>query len=192
MYTKDGERLVDKSIRSSQSATVPATDPVSQCVSRRFESLLGNVQHDEGTELLHLVRYTAGGEFKLHNDYLTNPLIRHDPNSQQPARLYNRIASAFVYLQDDCTGGQTYFPDLKSVGESADGEKFSRSDRSEGLGMLVKPRKGSAVFWMSVHVNGTGDSRLYHASLPVRSGTKIGMNMFGLYDLAKPLTGGLD
>jgi prolyl 4-hydroxylase len=45
-----------------------------------------------------------------------------------------------------CTGGETYFPDLKGIEESADGEKFSHTDRPGGMGLLVKPRQGNAVF----------------------------------------------
>ena len=189
MYTDDGKRSVDKTIRSSKSATVPAEDPVSQCLSQRLKNILGNIRYDGGTELLHLVKYEVSGEFRMHKDYLTSPLSRPSPDGQAPSRLYNRVASMFVYLEDDCTGGETYFPDLKGIGESADGEKFSRTDRPGGMGLLVKPRKGNAVFWVSVHMNGTGDDRLSHASLAVKSGTKIGMNMFGLYYLDMPVTG---
>lgn len=148
--------------------------------------LLGNLQHEE-FEALHVIKYDPGNYFNLHHDWLDQPIQIRGQESGQVRKL-NRLASIFVYLEgDDCVGGETYFPHLTGVPETADGSKFSRSDTGEGL--LVRPRRGSAVFWKNVHNNGTVDKRMVHASLPVVSGIKIGMNMFGLYDLSSPLVG---
>ena len=122
----------------------------------------------------------------MHQDWLVAPKT-NSVNSDSPVRPFNRWFSSFVYLEDNCTGGETYFPDLKGVGPSADGQKFSRTENGQGL--LFKPRKGNAVFWNNLFMNGTGDPRMAHASLPVKSGTKIGMNMFGLYYLDLPILG---
>lgn len=86
------------------------------------------------------------------------------------------------------SGGETYFPDVQTVGLTADGEKFSRTESGEGL--LVKPRRGNALLWKNLHNNGTGDARLIHASLPVMSGRKTGMNLFSLYYADVPMLGG--
>lgn len=102
-------------------------------------------------------------------------------------RPYNRLVSIFVYLGDDCEGGETYFPNVAGVSAEADGEKFKRTDT--GMGLLVKPKKGSAVLWMNLHRNGTGDKRLLHAGLPVKSGVKLGMNMFSVYFPDTPIVG---
>ena len=45
------------------------------------------------------------------------------------------------------------------------------------------------MVWKNLHMNGTGDSRLLHASLPAKSGRKIGMNLFSLYYLDTPMVG---
>jgi prolyl 4-hydroxylase len=91
---------------------------------------------------------------------------------------YNRLLSTMLYLEDDCTGRKAYFPDVKEVGPSADGGKL--------------PRKGNTVIWNNLFMNGSGDPRLYHASLPVKSGTKVGLNIFSLYYLDLPILGELD
>lgn len=184
VYLPNGKSVVDKTYRTSKSAMIPRSDPVSRCLDARMKSLLGNIQH-EGTEQLQLVRYGVGEEFVLHNDWLENP--RHVGGPDGTERLYNRLASLFVYLEDDCVGGETYFPQVASVGPTADGTKFSRS--ADGEGLLVRPRRGNGVFWNTARMNGTGDERMYHAGLPVESGVKTGMNLFGLYFLDTPIIG---
>ena len=86
-------------------------------------------------------------------------------------------------------GGGTYFPDLPGVSDQAAGDKFSRTTQAGSKGLVVKPRRGNGIFWIGVHMNGTGDDRMSHAALPVTSGIKIGMNMFGLYFYDLPLIG---
>ncbi|PWY96374.1 hypothetical protein BO94DRAFT_529756 [Aspergillus sclerotioniger CBS 115572] len=176
---------LDKHWRSSKSSMVPARDPVSRCLSKRMRSLLGNIQH-EATEPLQLVRYDGGERFRLHQDWLETPILENF-TATPSLRQYNRLLTSFVYLEDNCTGGETYFPLLVGVGPSADGEKFSRAENNEGL--LVKPKRGNAVLWNNMFMNGTGDRRLLHSSLPVKSGRKIGMNLFSLFYLDHPIVG---
>jgi prolyl 4-hydroxylase len=151
-----------------------------------MKALLGNIQHED-TEPLQLVRYDGGERFRLHQDWI-NPTKAETFNPEYPIRPYNRLVSSFIYLEDNCTGGETYFPEVTGVGPEADGSKFSRTE--SGKGLLVKPRRGNAVLWKTLHMNGTGDSRLLHASLPVRSGRKTGMNLFSLFYVDAPMIGG--
>lgn len=60
----------------------------------------------------------------------------------------------------------------------------------QGTGLSVKPKRGNGVFWNNMLPNGTGDPRVIHAGLPVKSGVKIGMNMFSYYYLNASLVGG--
>jgi prolyl 4-hydroxylase len=39
-------------------------------------------------------------------------------------------------------------------------------------------RKGSAIFWINLHRNGTGDERVMHAGLPLKGGRKTAMNIW--------------
>ncbi|PYI05628.1 hypothetical protein BO78DRAFT_419383 [Aspergillus sclerotiicarbonarius CBS 121057] len=176
---------LDKEWRSSQSAIIETKDPVSECLKRRLTNILGNLQHID-TEPLQLVKYEGGEPFRMHQDWLHIPK-NVTFNAQHRHRLHNRLITSFTYLEDDCTGGETYFPELVGVGSKADGDKFSRTETGKGL--LVKPKRGNAVLWNNLFMNGTGDERLSHASLPVKSGRKIGMNLFSVYYLDTPIVG---
>lgn len=103
-------------------------------------------------------------------------------------RLFNRVASFFVFLRDNCTEGETYFPlvdvldqDAKkggSVARTLQG-KASRGEKDgEQMGIKFKPIQGNGVFWVNIDADGNGDRRLVHAGLPVGSGEKIGMNIW--------------
>lgn len=165
--------------------TVPRDDLVSECLSQRLKSFLGNVQHID-TEPIRIVKYGGGDDLHIHVDW--SPFPRNKTwNPDMPSRPNNRLGSMFAYLEDDCTGGETYFPRIKGVSATADGRKFSRTE--SGKGLLVKPRKGNAVFWNNLHSNGSGDVRTAHAGLPVTSGTKIGMNLWSHYFLDSPMIG---
>lgn len=107
---------------------------------------------------------------------------------ERPFRPCNRLGSIFVYLEGNCTGGETYFLAIRGVSADADGERFARNDQDTGL--LVKPKRGNAVFWNIMLPNGTGDPRVIHAGLPVKSGVKISMNMFSYCYLDAPHVGG--
>lgn len=177
---------VNEKERKSESAQVPLEDPVSQCIIERTKLLLGNVQHEE-VEALQLLRYDAGGQFRLHYDWFPFVANKRNISKSAPDRDFQRLGTVFVYLNDDCVGGQTYFPRLPGVSENADSEKFSRTDTGEGL--LVNPKKGNAVFWNNMHANGSGDTRVFHAGLPLQSGVKLGINIFTTYFLDSPLVG---
>ncbi|KAE9372642.1 hypothetical protein N431DRAFT_457343 [Stipitochalara longipes BDJ] len=179
---------IDTSWRTSKSAMVLRKDPVAKCLSQRMKSFLGNLQHID-LEPLQLVRYDGGEQFRLHQDWLDIPK-NETFNAKHKIRPYNRFITGLAYLYDNCTGGETWFPHIKGVSLDADGEKFSRTESGEEL--LFKPRRGNAVFWNNLHMNGTGDFRALHAGLPVKSGTKIAMNLFSLWYLDSPIVGGVD
>lgn len=165
---------------------VPWKDPVALCLSDRMKSFLGNIQHID-VEPLQIVKYEGCERFRLHMDWFRE--TRNETYiEERPFRPYNRLGSIFIYLERNCTGGETYFPAIRGVSTDADGEKFARTD--QGTGFLVKPKRGNAVFWNNMFPNGTGDPRVLHAGLPVKSGVKIGMNMFSSYYLDAPLVGG--
>ncbi|KAH6648219.1 hypothetical protein BKA67DRAFT_579857 [Truncatella angustata] len=103
-------------------------------------------------------------------------------------RPWNRLVSIFAYLDDSCTGGETYFPDVQGISAVADGDKFSRTDT--GTGLLVRPKRRNAVLWNNLLNNGSGDSRVAHVGLPVHSGRKVGINLFSHYSLDAPMLGG--
>lgn len=151
-----------------------------------MRSLLGNMQHQD-IEPLQVVKYEPGQRFTGHMDWFDEPknMATSDGNVTRP---YNRLATIFAYLEDDCVGGETYFPRIKGVSASADQDKYIKTNSPTGL--VVKPRKGNAIFWTNLHSNGTGDKRLLHGGATVTSGTKIGLNVFSMGYLDAPLIGG--
>lgn len=176
---------VDKDRRSS-SAFIPHTDKVAKCLLKRTRSLLGNAQH-EHIESPQLIKYTGGEHFRPHLDTI-DPDKAEKFHPDYTKRPWNRLLTALVYLGDNCTGGETYFPKVIGVGSDADGDKFSRATNRSGL--LVKPKKGNALIWKNLLINGSVDDRLVHAGLAIKSGEKLGMNLFTSYYFDSPMIGG--
>ncbi|KAF5024431.1 hypothetical protein F66182_3517 [Fusarium sp. NRRL 66182] len=186
VYDENLKTVIDRRFRTSQSAMVQKNDTVGQCLSRRMKSILGNVQHID-TEPIQIVKYEPDERFHVHMDWFDKPRNR-TYSREHPQRPYNRLASIFTYLDDNCTGGETYFPQVQGVSAVADGDKFSRTE--SGKGLLVRPKRGNAVFWNNLLPNGTGDPRVAHAGLPVHKGRKIGINLFSHYYYDAPMVGG--
>ncbi len=121
-----------------------------------------------------LVRYTAGQRFNIHHDWFGTAQWAVDGSM----RKWNRVASFFVILQDNCTGGETHFPYAQpaSIQEGrerdegageAENWRWSDSDpvwrKHERGGLAFRPIAGNAVFWINLHANRTGDRRVMHA-----------------------------
>lgn len=83
--------------------------------------------------------------------------------------------------------GRHIFHDCRELAGAPTAPSFPWPKMAKAL--LFKPKRGKAVLWKNMHMNGTGDSRVRHASLPVKSGRKIGMNLFSLYYIDTPIIG---
>lgn len=102
----------------------------------------------ENYELIHIVKYEVGGEYKEHHDFFppnTDYYEQHVGTSGQ------RTHSFLFYLNDDFTGGETNFPTKK---------------------IKVTPRTGRMLAWSNTHENGELDYESLHAGLPVEIGIK--------------------
>lgn len=150
-----------------------------------------------GLEDLQLVKYLPSQYYHHHVDWF-DALIRDNlpgkgDRGKGRGRFYNRVASFFIYLEDDCVGGMTEFPDLEfdsafsSSGKGAEfwdervtlgKEHVSAEGNVRGVGISFRPRKGSGVFWVNLQEIGFGDERVRHAALPVEKGQKVGMNIW--------------
>lgn len=111
-------------------------------------------------ENLQVVRYDPGQEFKMHTDH---------QNSFNDLECRGRLATCLIYLAEPSSGGETWFPEIKS--------------HDDDRGVLVAPTRGSAVmFWNTVEKPGCPDysadmflnvdNRLLHAGLPASAGEK--------------------
>ena len=96
-------------------------------------------------EDLQCVRYTKGQEFKVHFD----TLYTSDLNS--------RFHTLLLYLNDDFSGGETFFPEVD---------------------MKIRPKTGRLLHF--INKKQTGERILYsaHAGLPVENGVKYACNIW--------------
>jgi len=194
--TKSG-RQQETSDRTSSSAGLPRDDPAVICVLQRTRNFLGTMIRDGWDEMgpPQLVRYTAGQRFNVHHDWFDSPRWANDGSD----RKWNRVASFFAILQDNCTGGETHFPYAKPIvppaprgapiwrGDAQDHRQQQQEDSSElrplwrlheDGGLAFRPVAGNAIFWVNLHANGTGDTRTNHAGLPLGDGLKTAMNIW--------------
>lgn len=115
-------------------------------LERRLAAITGIAL--ENGEPLQILHYRPGGEYLPHHDYF-------DPNDSGSATHLRvggqRIATVVVYLDDVAAGGATVFPTL---------------------GLSVRPRRGSAVYFEYFNRSGDVDPRCLHAGAPVQAGEK--------------------
>jgi prolyl 4-hydroxylase len=184
-------RGLQTSDRTSSSAGLPREDPAVVCVSKRAREFMGTMISDGWDEMgpPQLVRYTTGQRFNMHRDWFDVPQWAADGTP----RKWNRMASFFAILESNCTGGETYFPNIAPVSKqqgreredgatNAENWKWTEQDPAwrnhEDGGLAFRPITGNAVFWVNLFANGTGDYRVRHAGLPVGDGTKTAMNIW--------------
>jgi prolyl 4-hydroxylase len=121
--------------------------PLVTTLERRIEELLQwPASHGEGLQVL---RYEAGGEYRPHFDYFDPAKSGSAPHLAQAGQ---RVATLIVYLAEPDQGGGTAFPTL---------------------GLELRPRAGSALFFSNVDEHGNIDPATLHAGLPVVSGVKL-------------------
>uniref|UniRef100_UPI00358E9E64 prolyl 4-hydroxylase subunit alpha-1-like n=1 Tax=Myxine glutinosa TaxID=7769 RepID=UPI00358E9E64 len=114
-------------------------------LNRRIETITGlNV---DTAEELQVANYGLAGQYEPHFDFGSD----NEPDAFEELGTGNRIATFLFYMSDVTAGGYTVFTDLHAV---------------------VKPLKGSAVFWYNLFPNGKGDYRTRHAGCPVLMGSK--------------------
>ncbi|KAJ9132286.1 hypothetical protein NKR19_g9371, partial [Coniochaeta hoffmannii] len=186
--TGSGTDAPDTNTRTSSSAPLPADDAVVSCVLARARALLGPGVLREGRDDMgapQMVRYTAGQRFDVHADWFARPRLDPADGEAGRRRLYNRVATVFVVLENNSTaGGETWFPRVEVEGEGGgaagggggDGEGLWRVHEEGGI--EFRPVPGNALFWVNLLPDGTGDARVVHAGLPILDGVKTGMNIW--------------
>jgi len=172
VFTGEKESF-DPTIRNSSKALLPRDETV-QCIEQRAREFQG-WRKDVYIERLWAQRYEAGGHYTYHYDW-SGDLSR---------RSGGRLSTFMVYLAAECEGGGTKFPRL----EMPEGQKWCQFvecddllqagavDGEEG-GITFKPRRGAAVYWENFRPDGSGYQETWHAGLPVKSGYKIGLNIW--------------
>ncbi|KAJ8774962.1 hypothetical protein K2173_019966 [Erythroxylum novogranatense] len=114
------------------------------------------VENGESIQILH---YEHGQKYEPHYDYF------HDKANKELGG--HRIATVLMYLSNIVKGGETIFPEAKTVQQKDD----SWSDCAK-RGYAVKPEKGDALLFFSLHPDATTDPESLHGSCPVIEGEK--------------------
>lgn len=172
--TKNGRKTQNPD-RTSHSAFLPFEEVAVRCVAdraMRFSGALLKPGRDE-VGMPQLVRYTEGQRFNQHWDWYESP--QKVKGEDGKTRRWNRVASFFAILEDDCEEGETWFPQLTPVTDGGDNGLWR--NHPDG-GIVFKPIKGNSLFWVNLQANGKGDKRVKHAGLPVKGGRKTAMNIW--------------
>ena len=110
-----------------------------------------------------MLRYSSGQQYGAHYD----SLVEDTP----------RVATVLIYLSDVEEGGETAFPHNSQWVDDDDGavvgERMHQSLSSCADGhVAVKPKKGDALLFFSLHLDGTPDDASLHTGCPVLKGIK--------------------
>ena len=129
--------------RTSSTAILPGKlDPLIAKINQRIATALGlPMSHGE---VLQGQRYGPGQQFTDHTDFFKYKWYHL---RKQPQRTW----TCMIYLNDDCEGGATDFPDL---------------------GLSFTPQTGMALAWYNLDYRGRPNPATIHAGRPVEAGTK--------------------
>lgn len=137
--------------RTSDTAWIPKSDPIAQKVLQRACELSGKTM--EYCEDLQVVRYVPGTYYREHHDSCCDDTTHCTLFEKKGGQ---RIATLLVYLNNDFTDGETFFPVIQQK---------------------MKADTGSGIFFRPM---GKDDARCHpkalHAGLPVGSGVKYACN----------------
>lgn len=116
---------------------------------------------EENGESIQILHYEHGQKYEPHFDFF------HDKVNQ--AIGGHRIATVLMYLSDVQKGGETIFPNAE--GRFAQQKDETWSDCAKN-GYAVKPERGDALLFFSLHPDATTDTESLHGSCPVIEGEK--------------------
>ncbi|KAL5980631.1 putative prolyl 4-hydroxylase 7 [Asimina triloba] len=128
---------------------------------------------EENGESIQILHYEHGEKYEPHYDYF------YDKANQEIGG--HRIAM----------GGETIFPNSELKDSQLKDDTWSECARD---GFAVKPKKGDALLFFSLHPNASTDADSLHGSCPVIKGEKwsatkwIHVKSYGLSDRSTPTT----
>ena len=122
----------------------------------------------ERSEDLQVVHYSTNTTFSMHHD---------------SSKFHSRLLTAFYYLNDVPRGGETAFPAADKAMTPGEAMKLAEP-AAHGLGLIVKPRRGSALLFYNHDESGAVDPTAVHAGCRVLEGEKWGANHWILVNAA--------
>lgn len=152
-------KSVDSNIRTSTGTFFgKAADAVITTIEKRVAQVtMLPIDNQEGMQILH---YHDGEKYEPHYDYF------HDAYNARPANGGQRIMTMLMYLTTVEEGGETVFP---NADRKVQGPEWSKCATD---GLAVKPRRGDAVMFFSLHPDGKTDTSSLHGSCPTLRGDK--------------------
>ena len=163
----NGEEVHDPAIRNSSKALIER-DSIVQCIEQRALSLQG-WPRDTFIERLWTQKYGMGGHYVHHFDWAT------------ASKAARRVSSFMVYLAANCTGGGTNFPRISRPKGQQWNNLLEKEGEDGAEGVTFRAVAGNAVFWMNFDAEGRGYQETIHAGMPVKSGSKVGLNIWSWY-----------
>ncbi|CAI9118669.1 OLC1v1020265C1 [Oldenlandia corymbosa var. corymbosa] len=150
-------------VRTSSGMFIPkGKDPIIAGIEEKISTW--TFLPKENGEDIQVLRYEPGQKYDPHYDYFADKV--------NIARGGHRIATVLMYLTDVEKGGETVFPNAEESSRrrsmTAD-EDLSDCGR-KGIG--VKPHKGDALLFFSLHPNAIPDPLSLHGGCPVLEGEK--------------------
>ncbi|TYH55933.1 hypothetical protein ES332_D09G271200v1 [Gossypium tomentosum] len=121
------------------------------------------LQDKENGEDIQVLRYEYGQKYDPHYDYFVDKV--------NIARGGHRTATVLMYLTNVTKGGETVFPEAEESSLHTTPAKDDLSDCAK-KGIAVKPRRGDALLFFSLHPNAIPDPSSLHAGCPVTEGEK--------------------
>lgn len=118
----------------------------------------------ENGEDIQVLHYEHGQKYDPHYDYFADKV--------NIARGGHRIATVLMYLSDVEKGGETVFPNAEELSRRR--SMTSEEDMSDcgKKGVAVKPHKGDALLFFSLHTDAIPDPISLHGGCPVIEGEK--------------------
>ncbi|CAI5504076.1 unnamed protein product [Closterium sp. Naga37s-1] len=113
----------------------------------------------EHGEAIQILKYEIGQKYEAHFDYFFDSV-----NTQMGG---HRVATVLMYLTTVEAGGETVFPNAQPRPPTD-----ATASECANRGLAVKPQKGDALLFYSLHPDGTTDQSSLHASCPVIRGEK--------------------
>uniref|UniRef100_A0A0E0AGV9 procollagen-proline 4-dioxygenase n=1 Tax=Oryza glumipatula TaxID=40148 RepID=A0A0E0AGV9_9ORYZ len=156
---KSGKSVMSEVRTSSGMFLDKRQDPVVSRIEKRIAAW--TFLPEENAENIQILRYEHGQKYEPHFDYF------HDKVNQ--ALGGHRYATVLMYLSTVEKGGETVFPNAEGWENQPKDDTFSECAQK---GLAVKPVKGDAVLFFSLHIDGVPDPLSLHGSCPVIEGEK--------------------
>ncbi|KAL2528776.1 putative prolyl 4-hydroxylase 7 [Forsythia ovata] len=156
----DSGKSIESEVRTSSGMFLKkAQDEVVEGIEAKIASW--TFLPPENGESIQILHYEHGQKYEPHYDYF------HDKANQEIGG--HRVATVLMYLSNIEKGGETVFPNSEANEIQPKGSDWS--DCAKG-GYAVKPQKGDALLFFSLHPDATTDPLSLHGSCPVIEGEK--------------------